>query len=711
MKLRLEVSVAATFAAVTTLMLGIVVTFLFVSNRDLAWQTAQAEMVQARDRSIVDIEVTLSQTQRAVDVAASLVGQLPRAAHPAETLNVMHALIAGDEQYYGIYFGLQESGAFYQNVVLNPAMRSFGPQDAEIPGNAVRVLRMIDTVDGAMSERFFWVLDTGDIVLFSEGPAAFDPRTRPWFQDAAVQDAPVVTDIYQFESTGRPGITFAKRIVNADGDFLGVVGADITMSALSKILEKIRIGDEGLVFMINEGGQLLSYTGTRASGEATRFVASPDTEKMAIESPVIKAVMDRWEPDDPSLLRLRVGEQRIRYLGAVTAIPEMFGTRPFLGFAVPADEFIGAIKRTTFQVLTLAGFVLLLSIVVTVFVARLLSRNLRLLADEARRISSFEFENTQSLKSSIREVSELNQAMTGMKAGLSSFGAYVPTDLVRSILAKSERVRIGGETREVTILFSDIRGFTSRTEHMQPEELMPALSKYFETFENQIAIHGGTVDKYIGDAIMALWNAPLDDERHCEHACRAVLACQAAEADMNATGANASLPALFTRFGLHCDEAVVGNVGSLTRMQYTVLGAAVNLASRVEALGKVYGTHVLATETVVARTEGLFCFRPIDVVSPAGTSKPIELFELVGEEDPDAGFAASAEIRAEIQRWNLCYDLYRAAKWQEALVAFQDHLSSSTNATLVELYIERCQKFIEQPPAADWDGVFRFMTK
>ena len=682
-----------------------------VSNRNLAWQTAQADMVQARNRSISDIEVTLSQTQRAVNVAASLVAELPNAAQPSDTLHVMHALIAGQDQYYGIYFGLEENGAFFQNVVLNDAMRTFGPDDTEIPADAVRVLRMIDTVDGAPSERFYWVSDTGQTVLFAQGPAEFAPRARPWYQDASAHETPVVTDVYQFESTGEPGITFAKRIVDKNGTLLGVVGADITMSALSKILETIRIGDDGLVFMANEDGQILSFTGTRASGAPTRFLASPNSTQMVVENAVIKAALAVWDADQEAFLRFRVGDDRIRYVGAVAPIPEMFGTRPFLGFAVPADEFVGGIKRTTAQVLTLAAFVLLLSILITLFVARLLSRNLRLLADEARRITSFDFDNTVSLHSSIREVSELNQAMTGMKAGLSSFGAYVPTDLVRSILAKSERVRVGGETREVTILFSDIRGFTSRTENMQPEELMPALSKYFETFEHQISIHGGTVDKYIGDAIMALWNAPLDDEKHCEHACRAVLACQAAEAEMNATNANAPFASMFTRFGLHCDEAIVGNVGSLTRMQYTVLGAAVNLASRVEALGKVYGTHVLVTETVMARTEGLFCFRPIDVVSPAGTSKPIELFELLGEADPDAGLAASAETRAEMQRWAVCYDLYRAGRWQDALSAFQDHLSDTTNTTLVDLYIHRCQNFVEHPPADDWDGVFRFTKK
>ncbi len=711
MKVRLQVGVATAFTFITVAMLGIVVVFLYVSNRDLALKTAQEEMFEARNRSVSAILDAKSQTGRVVDVATSLVAEFPEDVRSLEALNVLHSLIEGDEQFYGVYFGLEENGAFYQNIALSEDVLTFGPDSIEVPENVRRVLRVIDGPEGTRVERYFWATDAGQSVKFAEGPVDFDPRKRPWYEGALNSDGLFVTEMYRFESTGRFGVTFAKRILDETGAVIGVAGADISMSTILKIFEAIRIGDEGLVFMVNQNDQVTLYTGTRASGDGARFVTSDPEGVIAIGGEVITAAISHWIENRQPFFRFSAESDSQMYIGSVALIPEMFGTQPIIGFAVPEDEFVGAIKQTTAQVLKISAVALALAISITVLVARLLSQNLRLVAEEARRIRAFDLSDDLDLHSSIKEVSDLNHAISSMKAGLSSFGAYVPKDLVRSIIAKGEKVTVGGLSREVTIMFSDLQGFTARTENLDPEALMPALSEYFETMEKQINAHGGTVDKYIGDAIMALWNAPQADDKHCENACRTVLACLRAEAEFNANNQSSPLVPLHTRFGLHCDTVVVGNVGSLSRMQYTALGSAVNLASRVEGLGKVYGMRALVTEPVVRRTEGMFCVREVDIVSPAGTTKPIRLFELLGEVDAGSSFAASPEIRQEIDDWNACYGLYRSRSWTEALATFEDHLGKTSSQTLVEIYIQRCRKFIAHPPEKGWDGVYSFKTK
>lgn len=711
MKVRLQVGVATAFTLITVAMLGIVVIFLYVGNRDLALQTAREEMREARNLSVSAILKAKSQTGRVVEVVASLVTDFPEGARSLETLNVLHALIKGDEQFYGIYFGLEDSGAFYQNIALTDDDLTFGPDGSEVPDNVRRVLRVIDGPDDARVEQYYWANDIGESVKFAQGPVDFDPRKRPWYEGAVKNNGLFVTELYRFESTGRLGVTFSKRILDKTGAVIGVAGADITMSTLLKSFEAIRIGDEGLVFMVNQKDQLTLYSGTRASGDGARFVNSGAKGQIAIENGVIAAAISHWTKNREPFFRFSAESDNLTYIGSVAPIPEMFGTQPIIGFAVPEDEFVGAIKQTTAQVLKISAVALALAILITVLVARMLSQKLRLVAEAARRIREFDLTDDLDLRSSIREVSDLNQAMSSMKAGLSSFGAYVPKDLVRSIIAKGEKVTVGGVSREVTIMFSDLQEFTARTENLEPEALMPALSEYFETMEKQITANNGTVDKYIGDAVMALWNAQQVDDKHCEHACRAVLACLRAEAEINASNLSSPLVPLHTRFGLHCGTVIVGNVGSLSRMQYTALGSSVNLASRVEGLGKVYGTRALVTEPVVRRTEGLFCVREVDVVSPVGTTKPIRIFELLGEVDAGGSYPASPEIKREIVNWNTCYELYKSEKWTEALAALEDHLGETSCQMLVETYIQRCRKFIAHPPEKGWGGVYSFKTK
>lgn len=298
-----------------------------------------------------------------------------------------------------------------------------------------------------------------------------------------------------------------------------------------------------------------------------------------------------------------------------------------------------------------------------------------------------------------------------MKAGLSSFGAYVPKELVRSIVSKAERIGVGGATREVTLMFADLQGFTSQTERLEPAVLMPALSEYFEVMEKEISAHAGTVDKYIGDAIMALWNAPLVDADHPIHACQAALACLRAEKYLNSEQGTSPLRPLHTRIGLHTGTVVVGNVGSQSRLQYTALGAAVNFASRLESLNKIYGTRILVSEAVANRAKSEFLLREIDVVVPFGTSTPSRIYELVCEKEGTDGAIVSDAKKDEITSWMTCYSLYKSGAWRDALAAFEKHKEIETNRVLVNTFIDRCTSFVAQPPASDWDGVFRFEKK
>ncbi|GAA6158601.1 hypothetical protein NBRC116589_07750 [Ruegeria sp. HU-ET01832] len=281
---------------------------------------------------------------------------------------------------------------------------------------------------------------------------------------------------------------------------------------------------------------------------------------------------------------------------------------------------------------------------------------------------------------------------------------------MRSILSKAERISVGGESRDVTLMFADLKGFTRQTEGLEPEVLMPALSEYFEAMEKEISGNQGTVDKYIGDAIMALWNAPLDDADHPVHACRAALACLQAEASLNSDNGALPLRPLQTRFGLHTGRVVVGNVGSLSRLQYTALGAAVNFASRLEGLNKVYGTRILVSSDVAVHVESMFLLREVDHVVPAGTSFPSRIFELIAEKDDESGFLASVAKKRELEEWRVCYDLYQSGKWADALEALQTHREIATNKLVVDVFIERCSRFAFKPPAA-WDGVYRFEKK
>jgi adenylate cyclase len=282
------------------------------------------------------------------------------------------------------------------------------------------------------------------------------------------------------------------------------------------------------------------------------------------------------------------------------------------------------------------------------------------------------------------------------------FAQYMSEKVITHLLAHPERLQLGGERRRVTLFFSDLAGFTSLSEGLAPEKVVGLLNDYLSRMTDIILEEEGTVDKFEGDAIMAFWGAPLPQEDQALRACRAALRQQAALAELNRRFAELGLPPLAMRIGLHSGDAVVGNLGSQKRFDYTAIGDSVNLASRLEGLNKFYGTGILASEATRQECGDGVLFREIDRVAVKGRETPVAVFQPLGLGDhPDP---ADATLGQEFKEG---LDLYRRAKFSQAAARFEEILARHPEDAPALVFLNRCRRFQAGPLPPDWDGVFR----
>jgi adenylate cyclase len=258
-----------------------------------------------------------------------------------------------------------------------------------------------------------------------------------------------------------------------------------------------------------------------------------------------------------------------------------------------------------------------------------MSTSLKAITAQAGRLRRLAAPDDMSINSHVAEIDELGQTMAVAQRSIWSFARFVPKDIVRGIIDSSISTELGGVRREVTILFTDVTNFTGISEAADPDSLMRQTSRHFAVLTEAFLAEGGTVDKFIGDSVMVFWNAPHLQLDHVERACRAALAAKAASEALNAQFEAEGLSPFTIRVGIHSGDAVVGNVGSAERMNYTALGNSVNLAARLEGLNKEYGTTILVSEAVCKRVEHCFRFRAIASVIAKGMTTKTRVYELV----------------------------------------------------------------------------------
>jgi adenylate cyclase len=287
-----------------------------------------------------------------------------------------------------------------------------------------------------------------------------------------------------------------------------------------------------------------------------------------------------------------------------------------------------------------------------------------------------------------------------------AMGRYLSPAVGRWVLADPRRLALGGEMREMTILFSDLRDFTTLAHALPPETLVPLLNRYRSLMTAVVFGEDGVLAQYAGDAIEAFWNAPMDQADHARRACRAALGMVRALEALRPEFAARGWPGLDAGVGLNTGRVVVGNMGSAERIAYTAVGDAVNVAARLEGLTKEYGVHVVIGEdTRTAAGESMVC-RFLDLVAVKGRPAPLRVWELLGERD-----AVDGAVLARLVRYHEAIEAYRARRWAEAEKRFAELEQEAPGDQPVALYRQRSREALDDPPPPDWDGVHVLRTK
>ncbi len=375
-----------------------------------------------------------------------------------------------------------------------------------------------------------------------------------------------------------------------------------------------------------------------------------------------------------------------------------------IGIAVPEDFYTQDLRSLRNRFLWFFLLTSLFGFITGGLVLRQLKNGLGSIMKATSRMRALDFTPTTEAEN-FRDIAEVQVELERAKTSMRALGKYVPLDLVRNLYKSNREPSLGGELNQLSILFTDIQGFTSIAEKLHPERVAEALGYYLREMTAGVQSTGGTVDKFIGDAVMAFWNAPNPMDNHPLQACRSVLECMQRVNRLYSSPEWKDLPPLITRFGLHLGTVMVGHFGAPDRFEYTALGDGVNLASRLEGLCKHYGIVTLASEAIVKEAKGEFAFRLIDKVAVKGKIEGVRVYELLGTiEDVYHKDPNRLEL---IQAYETALEAYFNCQFETAIEILAPHQGDPPSANLSE----RCKHLLTNPPPEDWKGVYIAKTK
>jgi adenylate cyclase len=508
-----------------------------------------------------------------------------------------------------------------------------------------------------------------------------------WYRESSQSDEEDWFKLTTHPGGERPAVALAGPIeINAKR--AGVLAIIIELTRVSNFLSQLTVGKSAGAFILDRDGTAIAAPDADAD-ELTALKTNHPLFPVAVAA--IRQAGSVYDTDKGEAFHTQLSQDGKAYQAVLTPIS-------FPGWSlvtvVPESEFLGPVQETIRKLLIGLAVLIVVAGLLSAWIGqRLIAAPLIRVVGEIRHVERFDLDRVERHSSRLTEIENLSSAIADMALGLAAFRKYIPADLVKRLISEGQGARLGGDVRPMSVMFVDMAGFTGMSERWG-DRIIPLLSRYFDAVSAAVQDNGGTIDKFIGDAVMAFWGAPAPNPDHAVDCCRAALACQRAVADLVDDEARR----VEIRIGINSGDMLVGNIGSEVRLNYTVIGDAVNVASRLESTNKVYGTHIIIGPETRRLAGNRILARELDRLAVYGRTGGSQIYELLDMTE------ASKETPDWVKSYEAGLASYRAREFTAAIEAFKKVQSLRQQDEASALMIARCEQAMLSPMPEDWDG-------
>ncbi len=663
----------------------------YVSNDRMARDTAEKTVERARLETINQTEALLNPIASLVRVATRVATEQPDFYRSENALGPMYEVLGHSANISSVYVGYADGT--YRMALRVPKGLKIGNNPP--PDGTVYSSRWLDRKGPAEPVDRYTFLDANRKVLSAMSvPAAYDPRVRPWFKDAMEKKDLVISNPYIYATTGLPGVTVAMPFYTGD-KLAGVLAIDILLDSLSQYLATRPVSANSISLIVDNEGLIVAYPDTKqalkreASGSLSRVRLTELQDRLPGQAFATRREVQR------DRFTFRYGPTGEEYVAMFSPFPAGFGKAWEVIIIAPLEDFVGEWKANNQKLLIFGLIAIVLQVAVIYVLSRRIARPLEQLEEQVAQVQNFSVERHAPITSPVREIASLARAVDTLQGAIGAFSAFVPRDLVRQLVGSGNELTLGGHSKFLTIMFTDLESFSTWAEATPAQELLTRVSAYFEIVTRCCNQEFGTLDKFIGDGVMAFWGAPAQLDDHAFRACSAAVRIQKRMAELNARWAQEGHAPLTVRVGVHTDAVLVGNIGSMERMSYTVMGDGVNLAARLEGTNKEFGTRICVSHSVLREAGERLWLRRIGMVNVKGRRADLQVYELMGIKGGDEETAASPETIRLCKLTDQAYGLYENEAYPEAQEAYRAIAMEYPEDRLARVMVLRCTQALQ----------------
>jgi class 3 adenylate cyclase/ABC-type nitrate/sulfonate/bicarbonate transport system substrate-binding protein len=626
-KPKLSTIMAGVFVCLSIPILIFILVYNYHRNSEAILATLQEVVTKTRQASIENVEAMIRDVAGTLGLLAEMAATDPSFFRTEKSRDVLYRAVTSAAEIDAAYVSFEDG---YHRVVtrIDDDRRRADPK---IPPTANWHSSFIDDFSlGENRRRHRTFFDTwGHVVGEYDIATDMDIRTLPGYAAAKESRGLVVTEPTINPDTGY-AVIFVRVPIFRKGEFIGCATANITFDVLSRFLATHRASQNGTTIIADPAnGKII------AASEKAKTVQMVDGQ---LEVARLENIAD---DDVREAYRLQTQTSQDDFLftspkngqelsASFARFPESFG-RPWEAIVLtPTNDFIGHLKTTNQQIV----FIIVALSAVELFLIHLLSKRLsqpiESVSRDLKAVETLSFEQPANRPSKVREIAQLQSAASLLRNSLQSFSLFAPVDVVRGLIKSGIPLALGVEKRFVTILFADLENFSTYAEQSEPDDLLDQMSIYFEEVSRAISDEKGTVDKFIGDGIMAFWGAPVALPDHVLRACAGALRAARRMGRLNETWRAEGRPTFRIRIGLNSADVLVGNIGSSERFSYTVIGDGVNVAARLEGINKTFDTAICISDSVFCAVTSEIVARPLRRVRVKRRKQDFMVYELLG---------------------------------------------------------------------------------